>query len=1004
MMKKQLFGLTWLFAALLLLVACKETEDADKTAETLKKLTGNWLYTSETDMKCYLLTFYESSEFLYQSQEVNVKKVLAGNFVYSEDFNTITLMPTTGESPITFQLGNVDTIGEQLSLVTAGGQALSFSKTPLTQLPAHDNWKPWEPLNVNDKEYLEETAKEFMALFQVNDFKNLVEIARGVKEYDTSYLYAWQKECIESMRTLVAERMEDDHYILDSNFDFYIRSSVTFYTDYRRLLRVSAFTGHFSVQGGKWVYSKANDLQFTFNDRQGQQCVLKISSSGATKTVFAGKENGYNDMGHSYWDDEYGNSHYDDGTEYSTTNNYIEIPEHLTLTLTQGGKNIISTTADFDLSGIGGEQWDLAKNGLSSVVKANVNGYELEAERIAYSPSQGAQAILQLKKDNNTIITVNIEGTGYADITSEHGLRDFNTSTLGTAKATVDILGKIQFYANISDIHAMRRAIDNANNNRGNEREFKRYVENANKQFTAFFCYANEGEEYVRGTLALEAFASSDWDGERWEARPVITFRKDNSSYAIDSYFTEDRFRTVTNAFWNLLDDFEDLANTVGSGASWGENTYLRVNGFVMFTKSGGEKKVDISCEGQWTMTDIPSWVRASSTSGKDDVTITISVDSYYGSEMRKGTMYVKSGNVKRAITVVQLSSDIGITYDDPATEIEGCYKNYSWDNKNFFVMTRLSNSMVRLTYPETPSKYVDFTLTQTPEGIIYMKGNNVEGNYFVEDGRGRLYLVDNTGGGVFMGKVEGSKGSGSLDNPFNAVAASAYAEYIGRNSESPTDVYIKGKVASIVENYDNSYGNATFHISDDGSSTNTFYIYRAYYLGNSKYTDGNLLKEGDDVVIYGKVTYYNGSIPETVTKKAFLYSLNGVIPKKIWIYGGKPEMEPPFSPGAWDAAAMRFSSTEGAHFPTIPDNVYFGLKTLILDVSNASDDCDMKVMNGWWSNTYYDHVKIVSGLNEIKITEEMARECAKGGEGKDLDLMLYSGTMTLNSVYYEEY
>lgn len=126
MMKKQLFGLTWLFAALLLLVACKETEDADKTAETLKKLTGNWLYTSETDMKCYLLTFYESSEFLYQSQEVNVKKILAGKFVYSEDFNTITLMPTTGESPITFQLGNIDTVGEQLSLVTAGGQALSL--------------------------------------------------------------------------------------------------------------------------------------------------------------------------------------------------------------------------------------------------------------------------------------------------------------------------------------------------------------------------------------------------------------------------------------------------------------------------------------------------------------------------------------------------------------------------------------------------------------------------------------------------------------------------------------------------------------------------------------------------------------------------------------------------------------------------------------------------------------------------------------------------------------
>jgi len=125
---------------------------------------------------------------------------------------------------------------------------------------------------------------------------------------------------------------------------------------------------------------------------------------------------------------------------------------------------------------------------------------------------------------------------------------------------------------------------------------------------------------------------------------------------------------------------------------------------------------------------------------------------------------------------------------------------------------------------------------------------------------------------------------------------------------------------------------------------------------------------------------------------------------QKFYIYGdpAKAAEEPPFQPGAWDAAAMRFSSTEGAHLPTIPDDVYFGLKTLIFDISDASG-VDMKVMNGWWSNTYYDHVNWTDGLNELQITETMAKECAKGGEGRDLDLMLYGGTMTLKSVYYEE-
>ena len=125
----------------------------------------------------------------------------------------------------------------------------------------------------------------------------------------------------------------------------------------------------------------------------------------------------------------------------------------------------------------------------------------------------------------------------------------------------------------------------------------------------------------------------------------------------------------------------------------------------------------------------------------------------------------------------------------------------------------------------------------------------------------------------------------------------------------------------------------------------------------------------------------------------------------RVYIYGDVanfPE-QVPFQPGAWDAAAMRFSDTEGTHFPFISDEVYFGLKTLILDVSDPSADCVMRVMNGWWSATYYDNVPVVAGKNEIQITEQMANDCAKGGDGRDLDLMLTAGSCTINSVYYEK-
>ena len=126
---------------------------------------------------------------------------------------------------------------------------------------------------------------------------------------------------------------------------------------------------------------------------------------------------------------------------------------------------------------------------------------------------------------------------------------------------------------------------------------------------------------------------------------------------------------------------------------------------------------------------------------------------------------------------------------------------------------------------------------------------------------------------------------------------------------------------------------------------------------------------------------------------------------QKFYIYGEDPTTQPPFKPGAWNAAAMRFSDTEGQHFPYLSDDVYWGFKTLILDVSDCEDGTTMMVHNGWWSNTYIDSMPIVNGLNEIQLTEDMAKDCAKGngGAGKDLQFLIKSGNCTVNSVYYEE-
>lgn len=123
----------------------------------------------------------------------------------------------------------------------------------------------------------------------------------------------------------------------------------------------------------------------------------------------------------------------------------------------------------------------------------------------------------------------------------------------------------------------------------------------------------------------------------------------------------------------------------------------------------------------------------------------------------------------------------------------------------------------------------------------------------------------------------------------------------------------------------------------------------------------------------------------------------------KVWVYGENPQVEAPFSPSAFDYHAMCFSNQSGDHFRTLTDEEYYGLKTLIVDVSNATNDCSMRVMNGWWSATYADDIPVVNGQMKIQITKEMADDCAMGGGGRNLTLMLKKGSCTINSVYYEE-
>lgn len=137
----------------------------------------------------------------------------------------------------------------------------------------------------------------------------------------------------------------------------------------------------------------------------------------------------------------------------------------------------------------------------------------------------------------------------------------------------------------------------------------------------------------------------------------------------------------------------------------------------------------------------------------------------------------------------------------------------------------------------------------------------------------------------VIVTKIEEAGAKGSLANPYTPLEAAAAVAGLSWTSnteyESTDEVYVAGKICKIATNgtytEGGTYGNATFFLSADGTGDGDLQVYRALYLGNKKFEAGQTdIKVGDDVIIYGKLMNYKGNTPETVSGKAYLYSLNG--------------------------------------------------------------------------------------------------------------------------------
>lgn len=212
------------------------------------------------------------------------------------------------------------------------------------------------------------------------------------------------------------------------------------------------------------------------------------------------------------------------------------------------------------------------------------------------------------------------------------------------------------------------------------------------------------------------------------------------------------------------------------------------------------------------------------------------------GKQAPSDSVYVK-GKVSKAATGISTYGDINFYLSDDGTttsQIEA-YNSYYYKK----------------------AKYTSESQMPKLGDEVVLYGKITSYNNTIELARGN-YLVS-------------LKSSGVKVDTLSFTASEALAALTA--GTQPTGVcYITGIVTKVDTTGMGQFGNITYYISDDGTTTNQLEVFRGKSFNGEKFTKDFFLKEGDKVKILGQLVNYtkDGNVTPEVTSNSKLIELNG--------------------------------------------------------------------------------------------------------------------------------
>lgn len=427
---------------------------------------------------------------------------------------------------------------------------LAAAALTLTACPAKPDPEPIDP--IEQKNILEETALKLINAYPSDKFDRFTDVADRFCEefiYDDDYDWSDVEEYLE-------EKGEDIYF---DEYEEKVDGDKTHYDNYTEfILQMSDIEGQLVFGKNAVTYADYDGTQALFS-LDGKDYVAEIVTSGKThKAIFECTNKGKYEYDYGYGYS--GSQTYDDEYYYE-----VEVPEHLSIKITEDGQDLIVINLDFTLS-FSRDGLDSTKDCFIVTMTFKVDDQEIVIEKTGYDASTGKAYVSYAQKQGGaTVIRAEASAKAKFEIVTEkseweNGYDEYTYPEFTLAKdvsISIDVLGDVQIKGSCSDILS---AVDYMDAFYESEKEsaVERALANLNNIIDlGIYYYGNNDKQ---ADIVMDYYIEDDpyYDNEWYEMEPIMVF-SDGSQFAFDEYFTESSFRSVVRAFENWLEDYVEI-------------------------------------------------------------------------------------------------------------------------------------------------------------------------------------------------------------------------------------------------------------------------------------------------------------------------------------------------------------------------------------------------------------------------------------------------------------